>query len=100
VIFVITTDGLENASREYTYDMVQERIRRQNEIYGWEFIFMGANIDVARESGRLGIRADRAFAFDTTTAGMGVMYCKVASLVSEARGLTIQKIRDKMKEKS
>jgi uncharacterized protein YegL len=86
VIFVITTDGLENASRKYTYDMVQERIKRQSEIYQWEFIFMGANIDVAMESDRLGISKNRAFAFTASSAGLGVMYCKAFNTVSEARG--------------
>ncbi len=53
VIFVITTDGLENASREFTYDEVQKMITHQSEKYNWEFVFMGANIDVAKEGSKL-----------------------------------------------
>ena len=48
-LFVITTDGMENASRQYSYDKLKKLIRRQKEKYGWEFIFLGANIDAARE---------------------------------------------------
>ena len=53
-MFVITTDGLENASRRYTYDKVKEMIQRQKEKYGWEFLFLGANIDAAKEAARFG----------------------------------------------
>ena len=55
-VFVITTDGMENASKTYTYGRVQEMIKRQTEKYGWEFLFLGANIDAKAEAGRLGIR--------------------------------------------
>jgi hypothetical protein len=99
VIFVITTDGLENASAVYTYDMVQERIKRQREIYQWEFIFMGANIDVAGESGKLGIRADRAFAFQASHAGIHTMYCKMHRTVLGVRGFAPEK-QDAMVEES
>ena len=54
-LFVITTDGMENASRRYTYDKVKAMIERQREKYGWEFLFLGANIDAAREAARFGI---------------------------------------------
>ena len=59
-LFVITTDGLENASREYDYARVKAMIERQKEKYGWEFLFLGANIDAAKEAARFGISADRA----------------------------------------
>ena len=59
-LFVITTDGMENASRKYTYEKVRELISRQKEKYGWEFLFLGANIDAAKEAERFGIGADRA----------------------------------------
>lgn len=59
-LFVITTDGLENASRRYDYAAVRRMIERQKERYGWEFLFLGANIDAAREAARFGIRPDRA----------------------------------------
>ena len=54
-LFVITTDGMENASRLYSYDRVRAMIQRQQEKYGWEFLFLGANIDAAEEAGRFGI---------------------------------------------
>ena len=59
-LFVITTDGMENASRHYTYDRLKAMIQRQKEKYGWEFIFLGANIDALQEAARFGISADRA----------------------------------------
>lgn len=58
-LFVITTDGMENASRVYSYDRVRAMIQRQQEKYGWEFLFLGANIDAAEEAGRFGIRPVR-----------------------------------------
>lgn len=54
-LFIITTDGMENASRRYTYDKVRCMIERQKERYGWEFLFLGANIDAAAEAKRFGI---------------------------------------------
>ena len=59
-LFVITTDGMENASRRYTYDKVKTMIERQREKYGWEFLFLGANIDAAREATGFGTGGDRA----------------------------------------
>ena len=55
VIFVITTDGMENASSEFTYEKVQQLIKHQQEKYSWEFIFMGANIDAVKEADSIGI---------------------------------------------
>lgn len=60
VMFVIITDGEENASREYSAEKVRHMIKRQKERYGWEFIFLGANIDAVETAGRFGIDADRA----------------------------------------
>ena len=59
-IFVITTDGMENASSRWTYEELKRTIERQQEKYGWEFLFLGANIDAAREAGSMGIAPDRA----------------------------------------
>ena len=56
-LFVIITDGMENASRNYSYEMIQKMVKRQQKKYGWEFIFIGANIDADMEAGRFGIRA-------------------------------------------
>ena len=59
-LFVIITDGMENASRNYSYEMIQKMVKRQQKKYGWEFIFIGANIDAVMEAGRFGIRPERA----------------------------------------
>ena len=62
-LFVITTDGMENASREYTYAQVKQMIERQTERYGWEFLFLGANMDAVSVAGRMGIRPERSATF-------------------------------------
>jgi uncharacterized protein YegL len=83
VIFVITTDGMENASHEFTYQKVKELIKHQQEKYSWEFIFMGANIDAAQEADSLGISIENAFNFEASEAGVGKMYdvmCEAVSL--------------------
>ena len=73
-LFVITTDGMENASRRYSYEKVREMITRQKEKYGWEFLFLGANIDAAKEAGRFGITADRATNYHADRKGTRVVY--------------------------
>ncbi|RHW41667.1 VWA domain-containing protein [Neobacillus notoginsengisoli] len=85
VIFVITTDGMENASREFTYEKIKELIRHQQEKYSWEFIFMGANIDAAEEAGNLGIDEKHAYNFEASSDGMEKMYDMVTEAVLEAR---------------
>ncbi|WP_077324501.1 hypothetical protein [Virgibacillus siamensis] len=85
VIFVITTDGMENASKEFTHAKVKELIRYQQEKYGWDFIFMGANMDSVKEADSIGIQTDHAFNYDTTKEGVGVMYETVSGLVSASR---------------
>lgn len=90
VIFVITTDGMENSSVEFTYPRVKELIRHQKEIYSWQFIFMGANIDVAKEAESLGIQEDQAFNFEATNKGVEMMYENVCDIVSEKRTQVIE----------
>jgi uncharacterized protein YegL len=85
VIFVITTDGMENASSEFTYKKVKELINHQQERYSWEFIFMGANIDAAEEAMSLGINKDNAFDFEATEAGVENMYNVMCEAVTEKR---------------
>ena len=84
-LFVITTDGMENASRRYSYDRVKAMITRQKEKYGWEFLFLGANIDAAREAARFGIGADRAANYHADTIGTGVIYEAVSETVRDFR---------------
>lgn len=84
-MFVITTDGMENASRRYGYDKVKAMIKRQKEKYGWEFLFLGANIDAAREAARIGICADRAVQYQSDHAGTALNYDVVSETVSSFR---------------
>lgn len=87
-IFVITTDGLENASRRYSYSDVKRMIKRQEEKHGWEFLFLGANIDVAKESDRLGIRPERAVRYVNDSAGIELNYEAVGCAVSALRSMS------------
>lgn len=85
VIFVITTDGMENTSKEFTYKKVKELIKHQQEKYSWEFIFMGANIDAAMEADSLGISSENAYKFEASEKGVENMYEMVFEAVSEKR---------------
>ena len=73
VIFTIITDGLENASHRHTYAEVKRMIEAHQKL-GWEFIFLGANIDAAAEAGRMGIRADRATQYVSDGDGTAIAY--------------------------
>ena len=84
-MFVITTDGMENASRRYSYEKVREMITRQKETFGWEFLFLGANIDAAKEAARFGIDADRAANYHADAMGTGVIYEAVCETVRDFR---------------
>ena len=84
-LFVITTDGMENASREYDYEKVRRMIEHEKEKYGWEFIFLGANIDATKEAARFGIRADRAANYHADTVGTAVIYEAVCDAVCSVR---------------
>ena len=84
-LFVITTDGMENASCRYTYEKVKEMIRRQQETYGWEFIFLGANIDAAREAARFGIHRERAVDYHADSQGTQIIYEAVSQAVCDVR---------------
>lgn len=84
-VFVITTDGMENASRKYTYERVKTMIEGQKEKYGWEFIFLGANMDAAKEAARFGISADRAANYHADRKGTGVIYETVGEAICQVR---------------
>lgn len=81
-LMVITTDGLENASREYTYQRVRQMIEQQKEEFGWEFLFLGANIDAIAAAGRFGIAADRAVNYHADSAGTRLNYDVVSDAAS------------------
>ncbi len=95
VLFVITTDGMENASREYTYDKIKHLIKQQKHTHGWEFIFLGANIDAIATATRFGISADRAANYHADSQGTQLNYEAVSCAVSELRGS--RKISDSWK---
>lgn len=85
VMFVITTDGMENASREYAYEKIKEMIERQKGKYGWEIIFLGANIDALSTAARVGISADRTANYHADGEGTRLNYEAVSNAVSELR---------------
>ncbi|MBQ9459394.1 MAG: hypothetical protein IJU66_05620 [Oscillospiraceae bacterium] len=84
-IFVITTDGLENASRRYTSDQVKQMIEHEKKKYGWEFIFLAANIDAVETAARIGIPRSRAANYCADKAGTGVLYDAMSDAVSALR---------------
>ena len=84
-LFVIITDGMENASRQYTYDKVKQLIRHEEEKYGWEFLFLGANIDAAVVGERFGIREDHTATYLSDAAGTTLNYEVISDAVSQVR---------------
>ncbi len=84
-LFVITTDGLENASREYTFKKVKKMIRHQQEKHNWEFLFLGANIDAIEVADNMGIKADRAANFHSDKMGTALNYAVLEDAVSCVR---------------
>ena len=84
-LFVITTDGMENASRRYDSGTVKHMIRRQQERYGWEFLFLGANIDAVETARHFGIGADRAVNYHADRCGTRLNYEVVGETISSLR---------------
>lgn len=84
-LFVITTDGYENASYKYTADRVREMIKKEKEKYGWEFLFIGANIDAVQTASNFGIAANRAVNYNADSQGTSVVYDAVAETVCTLR---------------
>lgn len=84
-IFIITTDGMENSSRKYSYQKVKDMVERQREKYDWEFIFLGANIDAVEVAGRFGVREDRAVRYECDGEGTELNFSVLANAVSKIR---------------
>ena len=84
-IFVITTDGMENASHRYSHADIKAKIKRQTEKHGWEFIFLAANIDAAGTAEDLGIRQDRAANYRQTKEGVGRSYYAMSEAITAVR---------------
>ncbi len=105
VMFVIITDGQENSSREYSSDKVKAMIEHEKEKYGWEFIFLGANIDAVETAGRFGISADRAVDYVPDAAGTQLNFRAMSETVACFRetgavpAAPMQAIRSDMKKR-
>jgi hypothetical protein len=97
VMFVITTDGMENASREFGYEKVRKMIEHQKEKYGWEFIFLGANIDAIATAERFGIDKDRATTYKADCVGTSLNYAVISEAISGLRASC--KISENWKER-
>ena len=96
--FVIMTDGLENASRHFGSREVKDLIRHQREKYGWEFLFLAANIDAVETAGSIGIRADRAVNYHADRQGTRIAYEAVSCAVSARRSSAAPLAADWCKE--
>lgn len=97
-LFIITTDGMENASRRYSYDKVKKMVERQKKKYGWEFLFLGANIDAIEVAGRFGIAANRAINYECDSKGTKLNYEVLSRTVSEFRACEDNADMDEMFE--
>ena len=91
-LFIITTDGQENSSTRYTYDRVKHMVERQKEKFGWEFLFLGANIDAIAVAGRFGIKADRAVNYHCDKEGTAINYRVLSETVSRVRSCSVQEL--------
>ena len=85
VMFVITTDGMENASKEFSYDRIRSMIEHEKEKYGWEFIFLGANIDAISTAERFGIHKDMATNYHADSEGTQLNYEVISETISVMR---------------
>ena len=84
-LFIITTDGYENASKHYDYEKVRKMVERQKAKYGWDFLLLGANIDAAAEAKRFGISADRAVNYKCDEEGTALSYEVISEAVCSVR---------------
>lgn len=84
-VFFITTDGMENASKEFDYTRIKDYIELQKEKYGWEFIFMGANIDAIKTANRFGIHEDRAVQYHSDEQGTNLNYRVMSESIRDLR---------------
>lgn len=84
-IFIITTDGMENASRHYSAQEIRAKVKRQTEKYGWEFIFLAANIDALETADHIGIRRERAANYRQTNRGVERSYYAMSEAITTVR---------------
>lgn len=98
VLFVITTDGHENASCEFTAYQVRKMIKHQKEQYDWEFIFLGANIDAVKTAEEFGIEHSKAVRYHADSKGTKVVFAELANSIAEYRTSTKMKMKDEWKK--
>ena len=84
-LFIITTDGMENASKQYSYEKVKKMVEKKKKKHHWEFIFLGANIDAIEVAGRFGVAANRAVRYECDSAGTALNFDVMSKMVSCAR---------------
>lgn len=89
VLFVITTDGEENASRKFTKAQIEKMIKHQTNGHGWEFMFLGANMDAVKEAASIGISNDRSISYDWTARGTDALYSTVTAAACATKACTI-----------
>ena len=99
VLFVITTDGMENASREYSYDKVKKMVEKQKKKHNWEFIFLGANIDAIDVAEKFGVSRNRAMNYHNDSAGVALNYEVLSETIATYRDSACMSIDDDWGEK-
>ena len=92
VLFVITTDGEENASRKFTKAQIEKMIKHQTNGHSWEFMFLGANMDAVKEAASIGISHDHSISYDWTTRGTGALYSTVTAAACATKACTIDSL--------
>lgn len=99
-VFIITTDGLENSSTRYTAEKVRQMVKQEQEKYGWEFLFLGANIDAVETARTYGLKEGRAVRFHNDAEGISLNYDVLAKTVSHFRtsGVIMEKWDEKIME--
>jgi hypothetical protein len=86
VVFAVMTDGLENASTDYTWPRVREMVEHQQNVYGWNVVYLGANQDAIKVGGKLGVRAGSSITYDANDTGTRSVIASASSYVSSVAG--------------
>lgn len=89
VLFVITTDGMENFSRNFTKAQIEKMIQHQTKGHGWEFIFLGANMDAVSEARSIGIDESKAVGYDWTAQGTDALYGTISTAACSVKACTL-----------
>lgn len=92
VLFVITTDGEENSSRKFTKAQIEKMIKHQTNGHGWEFMFLGANMDAVKEAASIGISYDRSISYNWTSQGTDALYSTVRTAACATKTCTLDSL--------